>query len=133
MSNGKEQLNVGGVKVEITPTAQVSSTATKEVVVTDSDGRSITLRKPGVLLQYRIVEALGASAMNQAYMSMVLPLIYISAIDDSPVAFPATKGEVEALIKRLDEHGVEAVMLGVQENFGGASNADQDKAALKNS
>jgi hypothetical protein len=62
---------------------------------------------------------------------MVLPLIYVTAIDGDPVYQPASKREVEALIQRLEEEGVGAVMNGVQANFG-ASNPEADKAKLKN-
>ncbi|KAG0167309.1 hypothetical protein DFQ30_006189 [Apophysomyces sp. BC1015] len=49
---------------------------------------------------------------------MVLPLIFVTAIDDDPVFQPASKREVEALIQRLDEDGIAAVLQGVQANFG---------------
>lgn len=41
---------------------------------------------------------------------------------------PTTKAEIEALIQRLDEPGIEAVMLGAQEHFA----AMPTEAAAKN-
>ena len=129
----------GDVKVTVkpgqadgSPSAQAVAKGAAEVVVTDSRSRSITLKKPGVLAQYRLIEIVGGeSAKNEVYMSMVLPLIFVSAIDGDAVYQPASKRELEALIQRLDEDGVGAVMVGVQENFG-APNPEGDKAAIKN-
>lgn len=116
--------------VNETPTEQVIAKANAEIMVTDEDGRNITLKKPGVLAQYRLVDIMGDSAKNEVYMGMVLPLIFVAAIDGDTVRQPVTKREVEALIQRLDEAGIAAVMAGVQSNFGG-SNPDADKEALK--
>jgi hypothetical protein len=116
---------------ENTPTQQAIAKAAKTFEVTDARGRRFTLRKPGVLAQYRLVETLGESAENKVYMGMVLPLIYVSAIDGQPEALPMTKMEVEVLITRLDEDGINAVMAGVQEHFG-ATSAQEDQTAAKN-
>lgn len=119
-------------KVSMTPSQQVVAAAAAVVEIKDVKGRQITLKKPGVLAQFRLVEVLGgATASNQAYMGMVFPLIYVSAIDGDVVHLPKSKLEVEALIQRLDEEGVQAVHTAVQESFGGAPGADE-KATLKN-
>jgi len=113
-----------------TPTDQVLAKAAASVWVTDSSGRVIVLKKPGILAQYRIVEVAGDSAKNDVYMRMILPLIYVTEIDGDPISQPANKLQLEALIQRLDEHGVEAVLAGAVANFG-ESNPDADKAAVK--
>lgn len=118
------------VKVTLNPSEQVIQKASAESMVSDKRGRVITLKKPGVLAQYRLIEILGDSAKNETYMAMVLPLIYVSAIDDDPVYQPAKKSEVEALIQRLDEDGISAVMAGVAEHFG-QSDPAKDAEALK--
>jgi hypothetical protein len=119
------------VTVNPSPSQQVVAAAQAEVIIPDAKGRKITLRKPGVLAQYRLVEAVGDSASNEVYMRMVLPLIFVSAIDGDPVYPPNKKSEVEAIIQRLDEHGITAVSDGVQQHFG-ARDPEGDKAALKN-
>ncbi len=116
---------------ESTPSAQLIAKAMQEVTVTDSTGRAIKLRKPGVLAQYRLVEVLGQAAENRVYLSMCIPLIYVSEIDGIAVSQPSTKLQVEALIQRLDEHGIDAVSEGVQENFG-KQDPEADKAVIKN-
>jgi hypothetical protein len=114
-----------------TPSQQLVAQAVAEVSIIDSRGRAITLRKPGVLAQYRLVETLGESASNEVYVGMVLPLLYVGAIDGERVAPPAKKSQVEALIQQLDEHGVAAVMEGVRAHFG-SPDPDATKAALGN-
>lgn len=117
--------------VTLNPTPSQEVLAPKlEIDVTDSRGRIIKLKKPGVLAQYRLIEILGDSAKNEVYMGMVLPLIYVTSIDGDAVHQPASKPQVEALIQQLDEDGIAAVMVGVQENFG-QQDPEADKAALK--
>lgn len=119
------------VTVNQTPSEEVIAKAIAEVSITDARGRTITLKKPGVLAQYRLVEALGDTAKNEVYTAMVLPLIYVAGIDGEPVFQPTGKREIEALIQRLDEDGVEAVSEAVMKNFGKVK-PEADKAALKN-
>lgn len=96
---------------------------TAEIQVQDARGRTITLRKPGVLAQYRLVEALGEVAKNVTYVDMIFPLLFVTAIDGATVPMPAKKSEIEALIQRLDEDGIAAVMTGVQDKFNAATGA----------
>lgn len=118
------------VTLNETPTDQVLAKSMETASVTDKRGRVIVLKKPGVLAQYRIIEVAGDSAKNEVYMSMVLPLIFVTEVDGDPILQPANKLQLEALISRLDEHGIEAVMAGVREHFG-QPDPDADKAAIK--
>jgi hypothetical protein len=119
------------VKVTLNPTAEIIAKANAEIIVTDPSGRVIKLKKPGVLAQFRLVEALGDTAQNAVYMGMVMPLIFVAEIDGDAVMPPNTKREVEALIQRLDTDGVNFVAQAVQDNFGQAD-PEKDKANLKN-
>ncbi|MGF2075647.1 hypothetical protein, partial [Enterococcus casseliflavus] len=87
---------------------------------TDASGRVITLRKPGILAQYRLIDALGNSARNEVYVGMVMPVLFVAQIDNVPISPLRTKAEVEALIQQLEDVGMEAVMAGVKEHFGKA-------------
>jgi len=113
-----------------TPSEQVIAKAAATVQVKDLGARTITLKKPGVLAQFDLIEALGESAKNDVYVAMCLPLIYVSVIDGEPIATPTSKLQVRGLIQLLGEEGVNAVMIGVQEHFGGAS-VEGDTAAIK--
>ena len=115
----------------ISPSEALIQDAEKQVTVKDAGGRNIALSEPGVLSQFRLIEAVGAeTAKNDTYMAMVLPLIYVTEIDGDPIAFPTSKIKLEALIQRLGNNGVNAVMIGVQSNFG-QSDPAADKAAIK--
>jgi len=116
--------------VTLNPTEQLVAAAQQTFDVTDSRGRVITLRKPGVLAQFRLVEALGETARNTTYVNMVLPLLFVSAIDAEPVGQLTNKLQVEGLIQRLDDPGLEAVMKGVEAHFG-KQDAEADREALK--
>ncbi|OJY23539.1 hypothetical protein [Pandoraea sp. 64-18] len=113
-----------------TPSDEVVRAAVAEHSVQDATGRTLLLRKPGILAQYRLIEALGDSAKNEAYMGMVMPLLFVGAINGDAVPPLRTKSEVEALIQRLDDAGVEAVMLGVQAHFA-RQDPEADREALK--
>lgn len=112
------------------PSDQIIAKAAQTVTVKDSAGREITIKKPGILAQYRLVEVAGESAKNEVYMRMILPLIYVTAIDGDPVSQPANKLQLEALIQRLDEHGIVAIDKGANQNFG-ETNPEEDAAAIK--
>jgi hypothetical protein len=128
----RNSMKTAPVKVTLkdSPTDQVLAKANEEISVTDARGRVIKLKKPGVLAQYRLIEALGDSAANQTYMGMVLPLIYVASVDDLVVNPPKLKMHVEALIQQLDEEGIAAVMEKVTEVWG-KSDPEADKAELK--
>ena len=121
------------VKVDVKPSEALVAQAKAEFSVVDAKGRTILLKKPGVLAQFRLVKILGEAAKNEVYMNMVMPMIFVAAIDGEPVHFPQTERQLEALIQQLDDDGVAAVVTGLQENFGGVSTTpEKDKAELKN-
>lgn len=114
-----------------TPSAQAIAKATTEYEVTDPSGHVITLKKPGALAQYRIVEVAGASADIRTYMSMVMPLIFVVAIDQDPVRQPTSKIQLEALISRLGDEGIQTVIQGITDHFGESLDAEVSKETLK--
>jgi hypothetical protein len=113
-----------------TPSEEVVAKAAATAQVKDSRGRTITLRRPGVLAQFDLIEALGETSKNEVYLAMTLPLIYVAEIDGIAITALVNKPQVRALIQHLGEEGVNTVMVAVRENFGGA-NGDGEKAAIK--
>lgn len=120
------------VKVTLNPTPSQEAVAkmSATVKVTDARGRVITLKKPGVLAQYRLVDTCGDSSRNDGYMAMVLPLIYVAEIEGDAVLPLGKRSEIDALIQRLDYDGIEAIMAGVRDNWG-QSDPEADKAEIK--
>lgn len=113
------------------PSEQMTAHVRTEFSVVDALGRRITLRKPNVLAQFKLVKMMGESAKNSAYMAMISPLTYVTAIDGDMVGLPVSERELEALIQRLDEAGFMAVVEGIQEHFG--EKEENQETALKNS
>lgn len=99
--------------------SKIEITSTENPTVTDRNGRVLTLKRPNALAQYKLVDALGASAENRVYLGMCIPLMYLTAIDDDQVFQPNTKREVEALIQRLDEVGLQALNEGIGQHYSG--------------
>lgn len=116
--------------VNETPTGQIIAKAAAEVMVEDAKGRVITLKKPGILAQYRLIEALGDTAKNETYVAMCIPLLYVTSVDGEPEMTLSSKLLVEAIIQRLGDEGIEAIMKGVRDHFS-TIDPEADKAAIK--
>ena len=115
--------------VTLRPSEEVVARAAAETTVSDSTGRQITLKKPGILAQFRLVEAMGPEAAeNSVYRYMCLPVLYVAAIDGEPVLPPTSKLELEALIQRLDEAGMLAVQQGMAKIDGAAGGGGVEAA-----
>ncbi|GAC1626781.1 MAG: hypothetical protein NVS9B10_15060 [Nevskia sp.] len=107
-----------------------TATQASEITTTDTRGRVLTLKRPSVLAQFRLVEMLGDTAKNEVYTSMVLPLIYLQKLDGEPVSFN-TKLQMEALIQRLDEPGFAALGEAIATGFTVPATTDEAEAAVK--
>ena len=86
--------------------------AANPMQVTDSRGRVLKLRKLDILSESRLVRMLGQDAVtNTIYMNgYVLPTVMVSEIDGEAQFLPISEREMEALIQRLDNDGIEAVL-----------------------
>lgn len=110
------------------PEPAVPATPAAPDQVVDSKGRAYVLKKMSPLEQFRLVRLIGDAP--QMYINMVAPLVWIRSIDGEGLAPPASQREIDALIQRLGEEGIEAVMEAVEKLSGGAAAAAGD--ALKN-
>lgn len=114
-----------------TPNLAQQMASAPEPIVTDARGRKIKLRKPNIVSQYNFIDMLGESARNQMFVGMAMPLLFVCEIDAVAVPSPRKRSEFDALLARLDEDGVAAVMRGVEEHFAGKDEEAQ-KEAVKN-
>lgn len=100
--------------------------------VKDARGRVFELRKPSLLAQFDIYQAVGGEvASNQSWMLMFMPLLTIASIDGEPVAMPKNMIQARALINEVGDDGYAAVVDGLKEHFG--ENTEDLKAQVKNS
>ena len=92
------------------PSEDVVAEASLETTARDRRGRVFTLRKPNVLAQYRLVRTLGGEASkNEVYMNMIMPILWVAAIDGEEIPPFRTEMELEALILRIEEDGLVAI------------------------
>ena len=92
------------------PSAQLVAAATAALVTRDSDGRELVLRRLTSLDRLRLFKAVGPIlSQNNAYLGMAMLAASVVAIDTVPVPAPITEGQIEALVGRLGNAGIEAV------------------------
>ena len=128
-----QELNVGGVKVEINPASApvaVPKPTQNVFEVTDARGRVITLKRPSPLANLDFAEAAGSEKINVLYLAEIAHLKFVAAIDGNVVPTPSTKGELRALYQRLDDDGNEAAITGVHKYF---TSGNAEDTTLKNS
>lgn len=107
-----------------TPTATVVKAANVAETVVDSQGRTIKVQKLGALQRLRMHEVLGALGSNEGYMAIAGVAFCVREIDGEAVPMPRTKNEIEALVQRLDEHGLAAASDAIQKMLGIAIDAE---------
>lgn len=105
------------------------------VEVKISETRSMVLKRPELLAEYDLIEAIGPQvAANTTWVAMAMPLIYVHELDGRAVSKPKNLREVKALIVRLGHEGMGALAKFVRERSeedGGADDLDEGK--VKNS
>lgn len=93
----------------MTPSATIVAAATETLSVVDELGRRLTLRNLTALDKLRIFKAAGAElSTNQLWLAMAILACSVTAIDDIPVPLPGSEAQIEALVGRLGDAGIEA-------------------------
>ena len=98
------------LKMHDTPSEQMVKAAAAEEFVTDGRGRRIGVRKLRVLERISMLKLIGnGNGDNLLYVSSVSPAFLVTSIDGDPVSKPTTELQLDGLLQRLDEEGLEAV------------------------
>jgi hypothetical protein len=80
--------------------------------VVDARGRSIKVKKLSALDRVRLFRDLGATdSENRMLGSYASTAASVVELEGAPVPFPSTSLQLDAIIGRLDEDGLEAVIL----------------------
>jgi hypothetical protein len=80
------------------------------IETTDADGRSLTVRPPDAIDKLRLFKAVGPElGRNPLYLGMAVVAFSITAIDGVPVPRPTNEHQIETLITRLGNNGLDAV------------------------
>jgi hypothetical protein len=104
-------------KVE-TPSESIVKAAQQPGTATDANGRRIGIRKLQALDRLKMFEVIGAeNSRNEQYLGIAALAFSVASIDGEPVNRPASKPQLEALIQRLGDEGMEAVGQAVYETF----------------
>lgn len=79
-------------------------------VITDAQGRALSLRRLTVLDRLRLFKAAGpVLAENAPWFGMAVLAASVEAIDGVPVPLPSSEAQIEAAVVRLGEEGLSAV------------------------
>lgn len=94
----------------MTPTETVLAGTGELPEVSDAGGRRITLRRLSALDKLRLFKAAGpVLAQNQPWLGMAVLACSVTAIDGVPVPAPVTEPQIEAMVARLGDPGIEAI------------------------
>ena len=92
------------------PKSRVTLIDDRTASVRDSKGRLLTVKRASVVEKMRLAKALGEHSGNDSYANFGVVAASVREIDSSPVPFPMTSLQLEALVQRLDDAGMEAAL-----------------------
>ncbi len=103
-----------GAVPSLSPSQRIVVEASREMMLTDADGRVLQVRRPGALDRLRLFKAVGPGlASNDRYVGYAMLAMCVSAIDGVPVPAPANEGQLEGLVQRLGDAGMVAIGQGL--------------------
>lgn len=104
----------------MTPSAKIIAEAAEAPSVVDGLGRRLTLRRLTALDKLRLFKAAGPElALNQPWLAMAILASSVISIDDIPIPSPSNETQIEMLISRLDDSGIEAIAQALEPHFDG--------------
>jgi len=87
-----------------------SGSSSNEATIKDKRGRTLKVRKIGPLQRTRLFKLMGPdNSRNIPLLGHYQMAVSVIEIDGIAHAFPTTELQIEAMIERLDEDGLEAV------------------------
>ncbi len=94
----------------MTPTASVLGLAEERLSTADKAGRKLAVRRLNALDKLRLLKAAGpVLSENQAWLGVAMLAASVVEIDGVPVPMPATEQQIEGLVGRLGDPGLDAV------------------------
>lgn len=109
---------------------QIKADATRIEYEIDAVGRRIGVKKLAFIDHYRLAKLLGQNSGNPGMMNDAMMAASVVEIDGGLVPKPGTELQLEAIIQRLDFHGLAAAAEAMS-RFTPISPAN-DEAAIKN-
>jgi hypothetical protein len=103
------------------------------VTVEDKQGRSIEVRKLKPIERMRLFQMIGAeNAMNGPYLGYANLAYSVSKLEGEAVPVPQNVTGLEAMVKRLDQDGLDAVGEAFKKLYPDAAAQEEAQADLKN-
>lgn len=116
-----------------TPSEAVVKSASEIKYVTDARGRKLGVHKPRALLRYRLLKILGPeSAKNEPLLGNAMLAFLVHDINGDQLPPINSERQLEAMIDRLDDDGLAAVVECLTKEFGIVAPADAEEN-VKNS
>lgn len=113
-----------------TPSQSLIKAANQPATLTDGKGRAIGVKKMNPLDRLRLFEVIGAeNSKNEQYVGYAALAFLVTSIDGEPVPRPSNKIQLEALVQRLDDEGMDAI---AEHLYGQIASEPADEADLKN-
>jgi hypothetical protein len=111
---------------------QFKADATRIEYEPDVIGRRIGAKKLTFRDMHHLTRLLGADASNSALLQQAMMAGSVVSIDGDQIPFPKTPLQLEALMERLDFHGVLAASTAMGRFTPIPTDTDAEDAALKN-
>lgn len=127
-----EVTNIHAEQVPKADTPTTTIVAVRDVVVKDARGRSLTVRRLGPLQRTRMFKVIGpTNSSNAALVGHYSLAVSVVAIGDGQIAFPQRERDIEEVLDKLGDDGLDAVAAAWKDN--GWVNLDEgDPANIKN-
>ncbi len=94
----------------MTPTESIIASTQRTLDVRDGRGRNLRIRRLTALDTLRLLKAAGPIlAQNQPWLSMAMLAVSVTEIDHIPVPTPTSEAQIESLVEKLGEDGMEAI------------------------
>jgi hypothetical protein len=107
---------------------KLTITSAREATIVDTRGRILKVRRLSALDKVRLFKATGSTlSENRVVGSYYATAAACISIDDMPVAFPTSEMQLDALVGRLDEDGLESVLVALIALAAGADTSDAAK------
>jgi hypothetical protein len=93
-----------------TPSEKIIMAASAVIETTDRNGRQIKVRRLAALDRLRLFKALGSTLVeNSAYFTTAYLAAATVEIDSVPIPWPSNELQIEAIVARLGDGGLDAV------------------------
>ena len=94
----------------MTPTQSCVVAAQDIRDVVDSNGRTLTIRRPSTLDRLHLFKAVGpVLAANERYLGLAMLAFSVTAIDGVPLPRPTCESQIDTAVERLGDQGIQAV------------------------